>query len=104
VYTLRLSDFRGKALLLLERVGRPSRNLVSASQWGISQTPFVSNANDLALSTNKIAKPISFEDDTSIIISNISFVSNETINWFSGDLLTLNYGKMTLLKIFNKEP
>jgi hypothetical protein len=63
--------------------------------------------NDFSLSINKIATPMLFADDNSIIISsinseqfvsNINLVLNETINWFnSSNPLTLNYGKSHFL-------
>jgi hypothetical protein len=72
---------------------------------------FLIYINDYPLSTNKIAKPILFADDTSIIISNtnpeefktnISLVLNETINWFNSNLLTLNYSKSRFLQFLTR--
>ena len=63
---------------------------------------FLIYINDLSLTVSKIANPILFVDDTSIIISNTNpeeFKSNisldliENINWFQGNLLTLNCDK-----------
>jgi hypothetical protein len=71
---------------------------------------FLVYINDFSLSINKIATPILFADYTSIIISNtnsdqfisnINLVLNETINWLNSNLLTLNYGEITLFTIFN---
>jgi hypothetical protein len=68
---------------------------------------FLVYINDFPLSINNIATPILFADDTSIAISNtnsdqfvsnINLVLNETINWFSSNLLTLNYGKSHFLQ------
>ena len=74
---------------------------------------FLIYINDLSLTVSKIANPILFVDDTSIIISNTSpeeFKSNisldliENINWFQGNLLTLNCDKTHFLQfIKNKE-
>jgi hypothetical protein len=58
--------------------------------------------NDFTLSINKIANPLLFADDTSIIItninpeefkSNICLALNGTTNWFNSNFLTLNYEK-----------
>jgi hypothetical protein len=55
--------------------------------------------NDFSLTISKIANPILFADDTSIIISNtspeefkinISLVLIETISWFQSNLLTFD--------------
>jgi hypothetical protein len=67
--------------------------------------------NDLSLTISKIANPILFADDTSIIISNtspeefksiISLVLIETINWFQSNLLALNCDKTHFLQILTK--
>jgi len=58
--------------------------------------------NGLSLSINKLANPILFADDTTIIISNtnpeefkniINSVITEITNWFQSNLLTLNCNK-----------
>jgi hypothetical protein len=68
--------------------------------------------NDLSLTINKIANPILFAEDTSIIISNTSpekYKSNsslvliETINWFQSNLLTLNCDKTYFLQFLTKK-
>jgi hypothetical protein len=73
---------------------------------------FLDYINDFSLSINKIATPILFADDTSIIISNtnsnqfvsnINLVLNETINWFNSNLLTLNYGKSHFLQFSTRK-
>jgi hypothetical protein len=59
---------------------------------------FLIYINDLTPSINKIATPILFADDTSIIISNtspeelkcsINLVMTETSNWFQSNFLLL---------------
>jgi hypothetical protein len=73
---------------------------------------FLVYINYFSLSINKIATPILFADDTSIIISNtnsdqfisnINLVLNETINWFNSNLLTLNYGKSHFLQFSTRK-
>jgi hypothetical protein len=73
---------------------------------------FLVYINDFFLSINKIATPILFADDTSIIISNansnqllsnINVVLNETINWFNCNILTLNYGKSHFLQVLTRK-
>jgi hypothetical protein len=68
--------------------------------------------NYFSLSINKIATPILFADDTSIVIShtnsdqvvsNINLVLNETINRFNSNLLTLNYGKSHFLQFSTRK-
>jgi len=63
---------------------------------------FLIYINDLSLSINKLANPILFADDTTIIISNTNpeeFMNNtnsvmtEITNWFQSNLLTLNCNK-----------
>jgi len=58
--------------------------------------------NDFSSIISKIANPVLFADDTSIIIThtnpeefktNINTVLIETINWFQSNLLTLNCDK-----------
>jgi hypothetical protein len=60
---------------------------------------------------SKIANPVLFVDDTSIIIShinpeefknNINVVLNETINWFQSNFLTLNCDKTHFLQFLTK--
>ena len=60
---------------------------------------FLIYINDFPLTISKVANPIIFADDTNSIISNTSpeeFKINfsldliENINWFQGNLLTLN--------------
>ena len=67
--------------------------------------------NDFSLTISKIANPILFADDTSIIISNtspeefksnVSWVLIETINWFQSNLLTLNCNKTHFLQFLTK--
>jgi len=67
--------------------------------------------NDFSLTISKIANPVLFMDDTSIIISNtspeefksnISLVLIETINWFQSNLLTLNCDKTHFLQFLTK--
>jgi hypothetical protein len=73
---------------------------------------FLIYTNDFPLSINKIAKPILFADDISIIISNtnsnefksnISSVLKQIINWLNSNLLTLNCEKSRFLQFFLKE-
>jgi len=61
---------------------------------------FVMYLNDLSLSISKLANPILFADDTSIIMSNtnpeefknnINSVMTKITNWFQSNLLTLNF-------------
>jgi len=63
---------------------------------------FLIYINDLSLSINKLANPILFADDTTIIISNTNpeeFMNNtnsvmtEITNWFQSNPLTLNCNK-----------
>jgi hypothetical protein len=73
---------------------------------------FIVYINDFSLSINKIATPLLFADDTSIIISNtnsdqfisnITLVLNETIDRFNSNLLTLNYGKSHFLQFSTRK-
>jgi hypothetical protein len=75
---------------------------------------FLIYINDFPLSMKKIANPILFADDTSIIISNtnpeefkstrnISSVPNEIIIWFNSNFLTLNCDKSHFLQLFLKK-
>jgi len=73
---------------------------------------FLIYINDLSLTISKIANPILFADDTSIIISNtspeefksnISLVLIETSNWFQSNLLTLNCDKTHFLQFLTKK-
>ena len=72
---------------------------------------FLIYINDFPLTINKMANPILFADDTSIIISNtnpeefksnVSSVLNETINWFNSNFLTLNCEKSHFLQFLLK--
>ena len=63
---------------------------------------FLIYINDLSLSTDKLASPILFADDTTTIISNakpeefqnnINLVVTEITHCFQSNLLTLNYSK-----------
>jgi hypothetical protein len=63
---------------------------------------FLIYIHDLSLTIRKIAYPILFADDKSIVISNtspeefksnITLVLNETMNWFQSNFLTLNCDK-----------
>ena len=63
---------------------------------------FLIYINDLSLSINKLANPILFADDTTIIISNTNpeefknntnSVMTEITNWCQSNLLTLNCNK-----------
>ena len=73
---------------------------------------FIIYINDLSLNIGKLANPILFADDTSIIItntnltefkSNIDLVMTETINWFQSNLLTLNCSKTHFLQFLTKK-
>jgi len=73
---------------------------------------FLIYINDFPLTISKVANPILFVDDTSIIISNTSsqeFKSNislyliENINCLQGNLLTLNCDKTHLLQFLTKK-
>ena len=68
--------------------------------------------NDLSLSINKLANPILFADDTTIIISNtnpeefknnINSVMTEITNWFQSNLLTLNCNKTHFMQFLTKK-
>ena len=72
---------------------------------------FLIYINDFSLTICKIANPILFADDTSIIISNtspeefksnISLVLIEALNWFQSNLLTLNCHKTHFLQFLTK--
>ena len=73
---------------------------------------FLTYINDLSLSISKLANPIIFVDDTSIIISNtnseefknnINSVMTEIINWFQSNLLTLICNKTHFLQFLTKK-
>jgi hypothetical protein len=73
---------------------------------------FLIYTNDLSLTISKLANPILFADDTSIIISNtnpdefknnINSVMTETISWFQSNLLTLNCNKTHFLQFLTKK-
>ena len=72
---------------------------------------FLIYINDLAPSISKIATPILFTDDTSIIISNthpeefkctVSSVFIETSNWLQSNFLSLNCDKTLFLQFLTK--
>ena len=72
---------------------------------------FLIYINDLSRTVHKIASPVLFADDTSILITDtdiqefqtdISQVMNETIKWFQSNLLTLNYEKTHFLQLLTK--
>ena len=61
---------------------------------------------------SKLANSKTFADDTSIVTSNsnledfnnnVNFVMMELINWFWGNLLTLNYDKTHFLQFLTKK-
>ena len=67
--------------------------------------------NDRSLSISKLANPILFADDTSIIISNanpvefknnINSVMTKITNWFQSNLLTLNCNKTHFMQFLTK--
>jgi len=73
---------------------------------------FLIYINDLSLSTDKLASPILFADDTTIIISNtnpeefrnnINLVVTEITHWFQSNLLTLNYSKTHFMQFLTKK-
>jgi hypothetical protein len=70
---------------------------------------FLIYVNDFPLSIKKLANPILFADDISIIISNanpkefksnISLVRHEAITWFNMNFLTLNCDKSYFVQFF----
>jgi hypothetical protein len=73
---------------------------------------FLVYINDFSTTLGKLAHPILFTDDTSIIISGINPVEFKnnfeavitlTINWFNSNLLTLNSDKMHILQFSTKK-
>jgi len=69
------------------------------------------HTNNLSFSLNKLANPILFADDMTIIISNtnpeefknnINSVMTEITNWFQSNLLTLNCNKTHFMQFLNK--
>jgi len=73
---------------------------------------FLTYINDLSLSISKLANPILFVDDKSIIKSNtnseefknnINSVMTEITNWFQSNLLTLNCNKTHFLQFLTKK-
>jgi len=73
---------------------------------------FLKYINDLSLTISKLANPILFADDTSIIISNtnpeefknnINSVMTEITNWFQSNLLTLNCNKTNFMQFLTKK-
>jgi len=73
---------------------------------------FLIHINDISLSISKLANPILFADDKSIIISttdpkefknNINSVMTEITNWFQSNLLTLNSNKTHFMQFLTKK-
>jgi len=73
---------------------------------------FLIYINDLSLSVNKLANPILFANDTTIIISNanpdelqknINSVMTEITSWFQSNLLPLNYNKTHFMQLRTKK-
>ena len=73
---------------------------------------FLIYINDISLSISRLANPILFADDTSIIMSNtnpeefknnINSVMTETINWFHSNFLTLNLNKIHFMQFLTKK-
>jgi len=73
---------------------------------------FLIYINDLSLSVNKLANPILFADDTTIIISNanpdkfkknINSVRTEITSWLQSNLLSLNYNKACFMQFRTKK-
>jgi hypothetical protein len=73
---------------------------------------FLIYINDLSLTISKLANPILFADDTSIIISNtnpeefknnINSFMTKKINWFRSNLLTLNCNETHFLQFLTKK-
>ena len=72
---------------------------------------FLIHINDFSSIISKIANPVLFVDDTSIIIThtnpkefknNINMIFIETINWFQSNFLTLNCDKTHFLQFLTK--
>jgi hypothetical protein len=73
---------------------------------------FLIYINDFSMTLGKLAHPILFADDTSIIISGINPVEFKnnfeavitlTINWFNSNLLTTNYDKTHIVQFSTKK-
>jgi len=73
---------------------------------------FLIYINDLSLRISKLANPILFADDTSVIISNtnpeefknnINSVMTEITNWFQSNLLTMNCNKTHFMQFLTKK-
>jgi hypothetical protein len=73
---------------------------------------FLIYINNLALSISKLATPVLFAEDTSIIISNsnpeefkriVSEVPTETSKWFQSNYFSLNCDKTHFLQLFIKK-
>jgi len=73
---------------------------------------FLIYINDLSLSINKLANPILFADDMTIIISNtnpeefknkINSVMTKITNWFQSNLLTMNCNKTHFMQFLTKK-
>ena len=84
----------------------------SATRLSLGPLFFITHINDFSSIISKIANPILFADDTSIIIShtnpeelknNTNTVLNETINWFQSNFLTLNCNKTHFLQFLTKK-
>jgi len=73
---------------------------------------FLIYINDLSLSISKLANPILFADDTTIIISNsnpdefknnMNSVMTEITNWFQSNILTLKCNKTHFMQFLTKK-
>ena len=73
---------------------------------------FLIYINDLSLCINKLANPIVFADDTSIIISNtnpeefrknINLIMTEINKWFQSNLITVNLNKTHFMQFWTKK-
>jgi hypothetical protein len=73
---------------------------------------FLIYINDLSRTISSVANSILFADNTSIIILNINLeefknnanlLTNEAINWFQSNFLTLNCNKTYFLQFFTKK-
>jgi hypothetical protein len=74
---------------------------------------FVIYINDLPPTINTLTEPISFTDDTNVIISSknvddFSTMSNTVLShmskWFSSNKLVLNLGKTNTIKFITNKP
>jgi len=73
---------------------------------------FLIYINNLSLSINKLASPILFADDTTIIISNtnpqefknnINLIMTKITNWFQSNLLTLSCNIKHFMQFLTKK-